>query len=198
MTTEVLERAETGTAPEPLLSLRGVEKSFGAVHVLCNNAGIMDRLGTIEETTIEEWDRLIAVHMTGPFLLTKRVIPGMVERGGGVIVNTASIGGLRGGRAGPAYTASKFGIIGLTKNIAATMSNKGIRCNAICPGRINTDLGDGIDITESGIERMDRDRDMPPVAEPREIAAMAVMLAEDDASYVNGAALVVDGGWIAY
>jgi NAD(P)-dependent dehydrogenase (short-subunit alcohol dehydrogenase family) len=170
----------------------------GAVDVLCNNVGVIDRLTLIDEVERSEWDRLIAINLTAPFLFCRGMVPRMVAAGGGVIINVASVSGLAGARAGVAYTASKFGVVGLTKNIAATFADRGIRCNVICPGRILTGIADGIDISPGGVAVMTRDRDIPPEATPEQIAAVAGFLASDAASYVNGAAIPVDAGWTAY
>jgi NAD(P)-dependent dehydrogenase (short-subunit alcohol dehydrogenase family) len=98
-----------------------------AVDILCNNAGTIGRVAAVDETSDEEWARLIGVNLTATFVLTRAAIPGMLARGGGTIINTASVGGLRGGRAGAAYTAAKFGVVGLTQNVAATHGARGIR-----------------------------------------------------------------------
>lgn len=178
-----------------------IEKALdvaGTVDVLCNNVGVIDRLTLIDEVERSEWDRLLAINLTAPFLFCQGMVPRMVAAGGGVVTNVASVSGLAGARAGVAYTASKFGVVGLTKNIAATFGDRGIRCNVICPGRILTGIADGIDISPGGAAVMTRDRDIPPEATPEQIAAVAVFLASDSASYVNGAAIPVDAGWTAY
>jgi NAD(P)-dependent dehydrogenase (short-subunit alcohol dehydrogenase family) len=177
---------------------QAMDAGGGRVDVLCSNAGIMDRFALVDEVTDEEWNRVLAVNLTAPMLLSRIAIPRMIEQGGGAIVNTASVGGLRGGRAGAAYTASKFGLVGLTQNIAATFGDQGIRCNAICPGSIATDILKGGELSPRGAAIGSRDRDKPAPAAPEQIAAAALFLADDEASRVNGVALPVDGGWIAY
>ncbi len=132
----------------------------------------------------------------------KRVIKEFEKQGGGVIINIASVGGLFGCRAGAAYTASKHGLIGLTKNTAYMYANKNIRCNAICPGSIKKEVGSGgvhgqlnergKSIAERGMSLVDRP------GESEEIAEVAVFLASESSSYINGQALVVDGGWTCY
>jgi NAD(P)-dependent dehydrogenase (short-subunit alcohol dehydrogenase family) len=168
------------------------------VDVLCNNAGMVDRLALIDEVTEEEWQRLLGVNLTAPFLLTKRTVPGMIERGGGVIINVASVAGIRGGRAGAAYTASKFGLVGLTLNVAATMADRGIRSNALCPGTVDTGILNSVELTDAGRHLLTRDRDKPAPATPDQIASVAVFLASDEASRLNGAVIPVDGGFTAY
>lgn len=171
-------------------------RAYGKIDVLCNNAGIMDRMMPVAEVTDELWQRVLAVNLTGPFLACRRVIPLMLERGGGVILNIASVGGLQGGRAGAAYTTSKHGLIGLTKNIAWMYGDKGIRCSAICPGAIETAIGLGGEPSQLGLERAQRGMaTLPRPGKPEEVARAALFLASDDASYINGAVLVVDGGW---
>jgi NAD(P)-dependent dehydrogenase (short-subunit alcohol dehydrogenase family) len=129
----------------------------------------------------------------------------MIERGGGVIINTASVAGLRGARGGPAYTASKFGLVGLTQNIAATYAGDGIRCNAICPGPMGPLKAAGTRsedmpgvASERGRAMLSRDREKPEGATSEDVAALAVFLARDEACRINGACIPVDSGWIAY
>jgi NAD(P)-dependent dehydrogenase (short-subunit alcohol dehydrogenase family) len=142
------------------------------------------------------------VNLKGPFMLSRKVLPGMVERGGGCIINTASVNGLRGARGGHAYASSKFALVGLTQHIAATYGEYGIRCNAVCPGPTGyrplsqdrpTDR-----ITERGKKILARDNGKPAPCPPEQVAAVGVYLATEAAKRVNGAAIPVDGGWIAY
>ncbi|MCR3718762.1 MULTISPECIES: SDR family NAD(P)-dependent oxidoreductase [Prauserella salsuginis group] len=170
----------------------------GEVHVLVNNAGVIDRLGRAHEAGLDEWNRLLAVNLTGPYLFCHEVLPGMLERGGGVIVNVASVAGLRGGRAGAAYTASKHGLVGLTLNIAATLGDQGIRSNVVCPGSIRTGMQVVDHVFPAAAEGLQRDRRKPPPAEADEIVDAIVYLASPQASRINGTALPVDGGFIAY
>jgi NAD(P)-dependent dehydrogenase (short-subunit alcohol dehydrogenase family) len=171
------------------------------IDVLVNNAAVSDQIALLDQVSEEVWRRSLAVNLTGPFLLCRRAIPGMLERGGGVIVNISSTAGLRGGRGGAAYTASKWGLVGLTENIAATHGDRGIRCNAICPGNTGEGMGDrgGFDeLDERSLRVLTRDRGKPEAGRPEQIASVALFLAGDGASRVNGAAIPVDAGWIAY
>jgi NAD(P)-dependent dehydrogenase (short-subunit alcohol dehydrogenase family) len=166
--------------------------------VLCNNAGILDGMLLAGQMDEELWDRVLAVNLTGPFLLCRRALPAMVSMGGGVIINTASLSGIRGGRAGAAYTASKFGLVGLTQNIAATYARDNIRCNAICPGAVATDIVGSGKLGPDAPRLRERDREKPTAAAPDRIAKVAFFLASEDASYLNGAVIPIDGGASAF
>ena len=134
--------------------------------------------------------------------LFSRAVKIFLAKGSGCIINIASIGGLQGARAGAAYTASKHALIGLTKNTGYLYAKTGIRCNAIAPGAINTNIGDTIDMSK--ITAFINDRIMSGMVlnaktgEPSDIANAALFLATDDADFINGAVLTVDGGWTAY
>jgi len=176
-----------------------VAAQHGGASVLVNNAGIVDRFLAAGEMDDAVWDRVLAVNLTGPMRLMHGVLPGMLAKKAGVIVNIASVAGLEGGLAGAAYTASKHGLIGLTKNTAAMYGNDGIRCNAIAPGAVNTGISMGGDPSPRGMAMLQTV--MPSnfrTGEPEEIASVVAFLVGPDASYVNGATLVVDGGWTAH
>jgi NAD(P)-dependent dehydrogenase (short-subunit alcohol dehydrogenase family) len=173
---------------------RIIDAAGERIDILCNNAGILDRMLLVDQVSEADWNRVIAVNLTGPYLLCNRTIPRMVRHHGGVIINTASLSGIRGGRAGAAYTASKFGLVGLTQNIAATYGPKGIRCNAICPGAVATDILGDSELGPDAARIRDRDREKPPAAQPDRIAHIALFLAMDESSYMNGAVIPVDGG----
>jgi NAD(P)-dependent dehydrogenase (short-subunit alcohol dehydrogenase family) len=172
------------------------------LHVLCNNAGVIDSMELAEEMAEDRWDKVIAVNLTGPFLLCKRALPRMVAHGeGGVIINTGSTAATRGGRGGVAYTASKWGLHGMTQNIAATYADRGIRCVMISPGRIDTNLASSMDSEMppgGALALFQKDGNAPPIGRPDEIASVAVFLASDAASRVNGVNIPVDRGWQAY
>jgi NAD(P)-dependent dehydrogenase (short-subunit alcohol dehydrogenase family) len=170
----------------------------GRIDVLCNNAGVMDRRLGAHEVDEDLWDRVLGVNLTGPYLMARRAIPIMLERKAGVIINTASVAGLRGGRAGAAYTASKFGLIGLTQSIAAFYGRDGIRCNAICPGSVATNItADSGELSALGVRTFEAVGYRPPQAQPADIAAVALFLASAQSGYINGATIVVDGGLLA-
>jgi NAD(P)-dependent dehydrogenase (short-subunit alcohol dehydrogenase family) len=176
---------------------RAVAAAGRPLDVLCNNAGVLDRASFIDDATDEEWDRTMDINARGAFRFSRAAVPGMLANGGGVIVNTASTAGIRGGRAGITYTVSKFALVGLTLNIAATLGDQGIRCNAICPGPIATSIGDGVQFNERGGAFLMAN--VPSqIAQPVQIARAALLLASDEAEWINGAILPVDAGWSAF
>lgn len=176
-----------------------VEK-FGTVDIIVNNAGVMDNFIPVAEVTDEVWDRVMTVNTTGPMRIIRKLMPLFLEKKKGVIVNVASVGGLQGSRAGAAYTASKFAVVGLTKNIGFQYAKEGIRCNAIAPGGVNTNIGKTIDNpSKFGMERaMSGSANNPRMGESTEIASVALFLASDDSSFVNGTVITADSGWTAY
>lgn len=180
--------------------LKSTRDEYGSLDILVNNAGIMDEMMPVSELSDELWDRVIDVNLTSPMNLCRKAVNIMLEQSAGIIINIASVGGLNGSRAGTAYTASKFGLVGLTKNIGYMYANKGIRCNAICPGAVSTEIGSGIkNPSQFGMERaMSGIGINPRTGEAEEIAKVALFLASDDSSFVNGATIVADAGWTAY
>jgi NAD(P)-dependent dehydrogenase (short-subunit alcohol dehydrogenase family) len=173
-------------------------ETFGGVDVLVNNAGIMDRMSAAADVSDSEWERVIRVNLTAPFLLTRAVLPHMLSKGKGAIVNTASEAGLRGSAAGTAYTASKHGVIGLTKSVAVTYRDAGIRANAIAPGGTMTGLTPDFDMESHGPQVIfGYAKNVGRVAHADEQAAAIVFLASDAASNINGVVLPVDNGWAA-
>ncbi|WP_328685209.1 SDR family NAD(P)-dependent oxidoreductase [Streptomyces sp. NBC_00343] len=171
---------------------------FGGVDVLVNNAGIMDRMSALADVEDAEWDRVIRVNLTAPFLLTRAALPHMLAAGRGAIVNTASEAGLRGSAAGAAYTASKHGVVGLTKNLAVMYRKQGIRANAIAPGGTATNISVEADRAAHGPAALGPHFvNVGRLAQPEEQAAAIVFLASDAASNINGVILPVDDGWSA-
>jgi len=174
--------------------------TYGRLDILCNNAGIMDSMTPAADTSQELWDRILAVNLTGPFLACRRAIPIMLAQGGGSIINTASEAGLRGGTAGTPYTVSKHGVVGLTRSIAFHYGDRGIRCNAICPGPVETNIGIGGSTPHGeGLAKVMKlvQATTGRISKPEEQAAAIAFLASDDASFLNGAIVPVDGGWYA-
>lgn len=175
-------------------------KTFGRIDILCNNAGIMDGAAPAAETPDELWEKVMAINLDAPFRASRKVIPSMIAHGGGVILNTASIAGFFGGRAGVAYTVSKHGLIGLTRSIAASYGAKGIRCNALVLGAVNTAIGVGSqNPSPLGMETLNKTlATLPRPGDPAEVAKFALFLVSSDSSLVNGACLVADAGWTAF
>ena len=168
----------------------------GTVDALANNAGIMDGFLPTAELTDEVWERVMNVNVTGPMRLSRAVLPGMVERGKGTIVNTASEASIRAGAAGTAYTTSKHAVIGLTKSTAFFYGPKGVRVNAVAPGAVATNIEAPFHSQWAG-ERLGplMQTVIPGVASAEELAAAITWLLSDDSSNVNGTVLMSDGGW---
>lgn len=182
-----------------------IEKTYkecGRLDILVNNAGIMDDFSPIADVTDEMMDKLFSLNVYSPFYSMRSAVKIFLEQGSGNIINIASLGGLFGARAGAAYTASKHALIGLTKNTAFMYSKKNIRCNAICPGGIDTDIGAGEfmkNINKEGMEMvMTGVSGNPRSGSGDEVATTALFLASEDSSYVNGQCMALDGGWTAY
>ncbi|MDU4698216.1 MAG: SDR family oxidoreductase [Paenibacillus sp.] len=178
----------------------GAVSRYGTVDILINNAGIMDNFVPAADLTDELWDKVFAVNTTGPMRTIRKVLPILTEKKAGVIVNIASAGGLFGSRAGAAYTASKHAVIGLTKNVGFQYATLGIRCNAIAPGAVQTNIGATLKAVNSfGMERAQVGMGINPgLGEPEDIAKVALFLASDDSSFVNGTTITADAGWTAY
>jgi 3alpha(or 20beta)-hydroxysteroid dehydrogenase len=167
---------------------------FGRIDVLVNNAGVITTGGVLDES-LEEWNRVIAINQTGVFLGMQHGIASMRDTGGGAIVNVSSVLGVRGAEDYVAYQASKAAVIAMTKSAAITHAREGIRVNAVCPGTIQTPMHDALpaDANEEDLARTPMGR----VGEPGEVSAAVVFLASDDASFVTGTAIHVDGGYLA-
>jgi len=169
--------------------------AHGGIDLLVNVAGVVS-VGSAEQLAEAEWDRVLAINLKGMYLTSRALLPQMVENGGGVIVNTASIAGLVAGGGGAAYTAAKHGVIGLTRQLAFDFGEKGVRANCICPGAVETGMTH--DLFEAGeAEVMESVNSVPAgrYAQPEEIANLALFLASDESDFVHGAAYVIDGGW---
>lgn len=179
--------------------LAEVLAEHGRVDVVANVAGIMDWFLPAHEVDDETWRRVMAVNVDGPLHLTRAVLPAMRQALRGAIVNVASVGGLRGGAAGVAYTTSKHAVIGLTRSVAWTYRTEGVRCNAVCPGGVETGIGStSAPRSEWGIGQLGPIHAAAGrMAQPDEIAALVSWLACDEASNVNGAVVTDDGGWSA-
>jgi len=172
------------------------EKEFGALHVLFNNAGIFpDEDGSVIDTDEAVFDRVIAVNLKGVFLGCKHGIPALLRAGGGVVINTASFVAVMGSATSQtAYTASKGGVVALTREIAIEFARRNIRANALCPGPVNTPLLQPLLADPKARARRMVHLPMGRLAEADEVASAALFLASDDSAYVNGATFLVDGG----
>jgi len=171
------------------------ERTFGALHVVFNNAGIFPAADASPVDTPEEtWDRVMGVNLKGVFLGCKYAIPALLRAGGGSIVNTASFVAVMGAATSQiAYTASKGGVLAMTREIAVEYARQGIRANALCPGPVNTPLLQELLADPAARARRLVHVPMGRLAEAGEVARAALFLASDDASYVNGATFLVDG-----
>ena len=183
-----------------------VLERYGRIDVLVNNASIFDGFAGCVETTTALWDKVIATNLRGTFLFCREVLSrDMLKREEGFIVNVSSVGGIIGGADGTAYTCSKFGVIGLTRQMACDYSSRGIVINAVCPGMIQTDmrtnstriLGDdappmrGVGVDPDALKRVPALQKGQPI----DIANAILFAASPQARYMNGHSLVIDGGW---
>jgi NAD(P)-dependent dehydrogenase (short-subunit alcohol dehydrogenase family) len=182
-----------------LLIMKYVHNAYHTLDILVNNAGVMDNFTPVAEVSDELWEKVIGTNLNGPFFTCREAIPLFLKKGSGTIINIASIGGLCGGRAGAAYTASKHALIGLTKNIGYQYAEKNIRCNAIAPGGVNTNITYGMEPHPFGFERMNAGTGNAPLAtNPETIAELALFLASEKSGFINGSVVTADGGWTAY
>jgi len=173
-------------------------ETYGRLDFAFNNAGIEGEQGITAECSSENWNRTIGVNLTGVWLCMKYELEAMIKAGKGAIVNCASIAGLVGFQGLPAYVASKHGVVGLTKTTALEYVKQGIRVNAVCPGVIKTPMIDRFTGKDKVAEK--QYEDMEPIGrmgEPEEVAEAVIWLCSDEASFVTGNAMAVDGGWIA-
>ena len=173
-------------------------ETYGRLDAAFNNAGIEGSIARTVEYAEADWDRVIAVNLTGVWLCMKYEIPAMLEQGGGAIVNTSSAAGLLGFRGAAAYVASKHGVVGLTKTAALEYAKSGVRVNAVCPGAIDTPMMGRL--TGHRTDRFEKMASFEPVGRmgsPAEIAEAVVWLCSDAASFVTGHAMSVDGGIVA-
>jgi NAD(P)-dependent dehydrogenase (short-subunit alcohol dehydrogenase family) len=191
-------RADVSAPDEVDALARAVIDRFARCDVLVNNAGIA-HIEPAEKTSIESWRRVIDVNLTGPFLLCQAFGRGMLDQGRGSIVNIASIAGLRGVADRAAYNASKHGLVGLTRTLAAEWGGRGVRVNAVCPGWVKTEMDDTAQASGVYVDSdITGQNPMGRFASPDEIAAAVAFLADPARSgFINGVALPVDGGWTA-
>ncbi len=191
------------TDPADIDRLFGAARErLGSVDILVNNAGVVSA-APLRRVELAEWNRLLAVNATAPFLCTKAVLPGMVEAGWGRIVNVASVAGLRGARYIAAYAASKHALLGLTRCVAAEAARDGVTVNAVCPGYVDTPMTErsianivdktGLD-EEQALDALLGSTPQRRLIAPDEVAAAVAFLCGDEARGINGQAIVLDGG----
>lgn len=189
-------RADVSKSEDARRMIDETVAKFGPPNVVYNNAGIEGDSNYIANMTEEQFDRVIAINLRGVFLGMKYALPHMVKAGGGSIINQASIAGMVAIKGGAAYSASKAGVIALTRVAALEYGRYNIRVNAICPGAIETPMAQRIRKGEPPKQHaLNRISVFGRMAEADEIAKVALFLASDDASFATGAPFVIDGGW---
>ncbi len=203
-------QGDTSKAEELNRAVSGAIAALGPLEIMVNNAGILDGYFNVDETDEKTWQRVIDIDLTGVFLGCKRALAEMLPRGRGRIINMASVAGLNGTGGGAAYVAAKHGVVGLTRQMAVVYSSRGVTINAVCPGPILTDLRrhsqailgpDVPDMSSRGIAVSEEQvRGIVPAGRRgtvEDIASAVCYLASEEAGYVTGHTMVVDGGWRA-
>lgn len=190
-------RADVSRPEENERMVRETVERFGALHVACNNAGIGGEVNAVADMSVEGWDKVIAINLSGVFYAMKYEIPAMLAAGGGSIVNMASILGAAGWATSAGYVAAKHGVVGLTKTAALEYAAKGVRVNAIGPGFVRTPLISALEEDKAAYDMLVSLHPIGRLGEPEEVAALALFLASDAASFVHGAYIPVDGGYLA-
>ncbi|MBH0115626.1 SDR family oxidoreductase [Salinibacterium sp. NG253] len=174
---------------EWLAAVKLAVDTFGGLNVLINNAGIAN-FGTLDTYTAKDWSLIIGINLTGAFLGIKSAAPELVKNETSSIVNISSTAGMQGFAALHGYTASKFGLRGLTKSVAMELGHQGVRVNSVHPGNIRTPMTDGLETDDSSTP-------IPRLGEPEEVTKMVLFLASEDASYSTGSEFIIDGGVLA-
>ena len=173
---------------------------FGRVDILVNCAGVLDKMQAAHNVEDEIWNRVMDINVGGVMRGSRKILPIFTAQGRGTIINLASITALTGGRGGLTYTAAKHAVAGMTKNIASTYGEQGVRCNAIAPSQVDTGLTQSIEGYDMfGLKQATRGGNfMGPSASPEDIANIALFLASDESKTINGVVLAADAGWSAY
>ena len=192
----VFQQSNVSSEAEVQAMIARAVKEFGRLDITYNNAGIVGAIGPLEQISVEDWDRSLAVLLRGVFLGIKHSIPEMRKVGGGAIISTASVAGIRGLAGAHAYCAAKAGVVNLTRSAALELGKDRIRVNCICPGGINTPIlhRNQPGVKEAMEQLMAGGQPIPRAGHPDDIAGMVLYLASDDAEWVTGQAMVVDGG----
>ena len=196
----IANRANVAELKDIEAMIEAATSTYGKLDILVNNAGIMDGMEPVGEITDEKWDRVFSVNTRGVMQAMRIAVNLFLEQGHGVIVNNISAGGLRGGRAGAAYVASKHAVTGLTANTGYMYAQSGIRCNGIAPGGVETNIQSSMTgVSQFGAGRqMTGNQTMPRLGKPDEVAQLALFLGSDDSSFINGQVIAADAGWTAY
>jgi NAD(P)-dependent dehydrogenase (short-subunit alcohol dehydrogenase family) len=192
--------ADAGSEQDVIAFIDRAVATHGRLDVIWANAGVSGGLVPLAEQTVDHWQEVLRVNLIGPFLAIKHAIPHMTRQQHGAIVCTASVAGLKAGASGHPYAASKAGVISLVQTTAYSLTGTGVRINAVCPGLIETGMTRPIFDRAKERGTTDKIGQLNPLkraGQPHEIAAMALFLASDEASYVNGQAFPVDGGLTA-
>jgi NAD(P)-dependent dehydrogenase (short-subunit alcohol dehydrogenase family) len=195
--TAVAVMADAGAESDVKAFIGKAVAAYGRLDAIWANAGISGGLVPLSEQTVEHWQEILRINLIGPFLAIKYAMPHMIAQQYGSIVCTASVAGLKSGASGHPYAASKAGVISLVQTTAYSLSGTGVRINAVCPGLIETGMTKPIfdQAKQRGTEgKIGQLNPLKRAGQPRELAAMGLFLASDDASYVNGQAIPVDGG----
>ncbi len=192
--------ADAGSEKDVIAFVGKAVSTYGRLDVIWANAGVSGGLVPLAEQTVEHWQEILRINLIGPFLAIKHSIPHMVKQRYGSIVCTASVAGLKSGASGHPYGASKAGVISLVQTTAYSLSGTGVRINAVCPGLIETGMTKPVfdRARERGTEgKIGQLNPLKRAGQPHELAATGLFLASDEASYVNGQAIPVDGGLTA-
>ncbi|MEW6636816.1 MAG: SDR family oxidoreductase [Actinomycetota bacterium] len=197
-------QVDVSREPEVQAMIGRVVEEYGRLDILFNNAGVgysasgRMKMASVVETPERDWDAILAINLKGVAMGCKHAIPVMEEQGGGAIINNASINALVGLPGADAYTAAKGGVVALSRVLAVEWGPKGIRVNCICPGGVDTPMIAPAISDERVMQSMQQNTPLGRLARPEEIANVALFIASEEASYLNGAIVPVDGGWTAH
>jgi NAD(P)-dependent dehydrogenase (short-subunit alcohol dehydrogenase family) len=192
--------ADAGSESDVKAFIDKAVATYGQLDAIWANAGVSGGLVPLLEQTVEQWQEILRINLIGPFLAIKHAMPHMIKQGHGSIVLTASVAGLKSGASGHPYASSKAGVISLVQTTAYSLSGTGVRINAVCPGLIETGMTKPVFDRAKQRGTEDKIGQLNPLkraGQPHELAAMGLFLASDEASYVNGQAIPVDGGLTA-